>query len=100
MAQRVITQLIDDITGEEIKKGGTLLVATEGQFAPFNYFVGNKLTGFEIELTELRDVRQRRDHARSLRGDVLAEPNQRVGLEHLPRRRLGLRRAVHHDVSR
>ncbi|MBK6293471.1 MAG: amino acid ABC transporter substrate-binding protein [Rhodoferax sp.] len=40
-------------TIEEIKKGGTMLVATEGQFAPFNFFVGNQLTGFEIELTEL-----------------------------------------------
>ena len=40
-------------TIEEIRKGGKMLVATEGQFAPFNFFVGNKLTGFEIELTEL-----------------------------------------------
>ena len=36
----------------EIKKDGTLRVATEGAFAPFNYFVGPKLTGFEIEVAE------------------------------------------------
>jgi polar amino acid transport system substrate-binding protein len=39
-------------TIEEIKKEGTLRVATEGQFSPFNYFQGSKLTGFEIELAE------------------------------------------------
>jgi polar amino acid transport system substrate-binding protein len=38
---------------EEIKKQGKIIVATEGQFAPFNYFQGTKLTGFEIELMEL-----------------------------------------------
>lgn len=37
---------------DEIKKDGTLRVATEGAFSPFNYFQGAKLTGFEIELTE------------------------------------------------
>ncbi|HET9821236.1 MAG TPA: ABC transporter substrate-binding protein [Burkholderiaceae bacterium] len=37
---------------DEIKKDGTLRVATEGQFSPFNYFQGPKLTGFEIELAE------------------------------------------------
>jgi polar amino acid transport system substrate-binding protein len=36
-----------------IKKTGVLIVATEGQFAPFNYFQGSKLSGFEVELTEL-----------------------------------------------
>lgn len=40
-------------TLEEIKKDKRLLVATEGQFPPFNYFQGAKLAGFEIELTEL-----------------------------------------------
>jgi polar amino acid transport system substrate-binding protein len=38
---------------EEIKQSGKIVVATEGAFAPFNYFVGSKLTGFEVELTEL-----------------------------------------------
>jgi polar amino acid transport system substrate-binding protein len=37
---------------DEIKKDGTLRVATEGAFSPFNYFQGAKLTGFEIEIAE------------------------------------------------
>lgn len=39
-------------TFDEIKKGGKIIVATEGQFAPFNYFQGATLTGFEIEVAE------------------------------------------------
>jgi polar amino acid transport system substrate-binding protein len=39
-------------TIDEIKKDGKLVVATEGQFAPFNYFQGAKLTGFEVEVAE------------------------------------------------
>ncbi len=35
-----------------IKESGTINVATEGAFAPFNYFEGKKLTGFEVELAE------------------------------------------------
>lgn len=38
---------------EDVKKSGTLVVATEGQYPPFNFFQGSKLTGFEIELTEV-----------------------------------------------
>lgn len=38
---------------EQIKKSGTLKIATEGAFPPFNYFKGKKLTGFEVELAEL-----------------------------------------------
>lgn len=38
---------------EAIKKQGKVIVATEGQFAPFNFFQGTKLTGFEVELMEL-----------------------------------------------
>jgi polar amino acid transport system substrate-binding protein len=38
---------------DEVKKSGTMIVATEGQYAPFNYFQGSKLSGFEIELAEL-----------------------------------------------
>ncbi|MEI8169641.1 MAG: ABC transporter substrate-binding protein [Rhodoferax sp.] len=35
-----------------IKEAGTVVVATEGQYYPFNYFDGPKLTGFEVELAE------------------------------------------------
>jgi polar amino acid transport system substrate-binding protein len=35
-----------------IKESGTMNVATEGAFFPFNYFEGKKLTGFEVELAE------------------------------------------------
>lgn len=37
---------------DEIKKDGTIRIATEGQFSPFNYFQGSKLTGFEIDLAD------------------------------------------------
>jgi polar amino acid transport system substrate-binding protein len=37
---------------DEIKKDGKIIIATEGQFAPFNYFQGTKLTGFEVEVAE------------------------------------------------
>ena len=37
---------------DEIKKDGKIIIATEGQFAPFNYFQGAKLTGFEVEVAE------------------------------------------------
>ncbi len=37
---------------ESIKKAGTLQLATEGAFAPFNYFLGTKLTGYEIDVAE------------------------------------------------
>lgn len=37
---------------DAIKKAGTIIVATEGQYAPFNFFEGSKLTGFEVELME------------------------------------------------
>ncbi len=37
---------------EEIKKDGKIVIATEGQFAPFNFFQGTKLTGFEVEVAE------------------------------------------------
>ncbi len=42
----------DARTVEQIKKDGKIIVATEGQFAPFNYFQGAKLTGFEVEVAE------------------------------------------------
>lgn len=37
---------------EAIRKDGRLVVATEGQFAPFNFFQGTRLTGFEIDVAE------------------------------------------------
>ena len=39
-------------SADEVKKSGKLIAATEGQFAPFNFFQGKKLTGFEVELAE------------------------------------------------
>ena len=33
-----------------IRKDGTILIGTEGAFAPFNYFEGKTLTGFEIHV--------------------------------------------------
>ena len=35
-----------------IKDAGTVVVATEGQYYPFNYFDGPQLTGFEVELAD------------------------------------------------
>jgi polar amino acid transport system substrate-binding protein len=37
-------------TIEEIRKSGTLIVASEGKFAPFNFVDAGKLTGFEIDV--------------------------------------------------
>ncbi|WP_034339734.1 ABC transporter substrate-binding protein [Deinococcus misasensis] len=37
-------------TFDEIKASGTIKIATEGAFKPFNYFEGKKLTGFEVEV--------------------------------------------------
>ena len=47
LAPSVHARSIDDI-----KKDGKIIIATEGQFAPFNYFQGAKLTGFEVEVAE------------------------------------------------
>jgi len=35
-----------------IKESGTIIAATEGAFAPFNYFEGKKLTGYEVDVAE------------------------------------------------
>ena len=35
---------------DAIKASGTIRIATEGAFKPFNYFEGKKLTGFEVDL--------------------------------------------------
>ena len=37
-------------TWDQIKASGTVRIATEGAFPPFNYFEGKKLTGFEVDL--------------------------------------------------
>ncbi|WP_264777398.1 ABC transporter substrate-binding protein [Deinococcus aetherius] len=37
-------------TWDEIKKSGTVRIATEGAFPPFNLLKGNQLTGFEVDL--------------------------------------------------
>ncbi|WP_420596729.1 ABC transporter substrate-binding protein [Deinococcus sp.] len=37
-------------TWDQIKASGTIKIATEGAFKPFNYFEGQKLTGFEVDL--------------------------------------------------
>lgn len=35
-----------------IKSSGTIIAATEGAFAPFNYYEGTKLTGYEVDVAE------------------------------------------------
>jgi polar amino acid transport system substrate-binding protein len=42
----------DARTIEQIKADGKIVVATEGAYAPFNYYKGDKLTGFEVDLAE------------------------------------------------
>ncbi|HEV8690084.1 MAG TPA: ABC transporter substrate-binding protein [Ideonella sp.] len=37
---------------DAIQKSGKLIVATEGQYPPYNFFEGSKLTGFEIDLAD------------------------------------------------
>ena len=39
-------------TLDAIKASGKLVIGTEGAYAPFNFYEGAKLTGFEIELAE------------------------------------------------
>jgi len=39
-------------TLEQIEKAGTIVVATEGSFPPFNFFRGPTLTGFEVDVAE------------------------------------------------
>jgi len=35
-----------------VKASGTLIAATEGAFAPFNYYEGTKLTGYEVDVAD------------------------------------------------
>ena len=37
---------------EDIQKSGSIVLATEGQYAPFNFFQGKKLAGYEVEVAE------------------------------------------------
>jgi polar amino acid transport system substrate-binding protein len=37
---------------DTIKKAGVIQLATEGAFAPFNYFLGTRLTGYEVDVAE------------------------------------------------
>jgi polar amino acid transport system substrate-binding protein len=37
---------------DEIKKSGTIVVATEGKFPPFNFMQGQKPVGFEMDIAE------------------------------------------------
>lgn len=37
---------------EEIRQDGRILLATDGQYPPFTYFQGSKLTGFEVDIAE------------------------------------------------
>lgn len=39
-------------SADEVIKSGKLRVATEGQYAPFNFFQGSKLVGFEVDIAE------------------------------------------------
>lgn len=39
-------------TIDQIKADGKIIVATEGAYPPFNYYKGDKLSGFEIDLAE------------------------------------------------
>ena len=35
-----------------VKESGTIIAATEGAFAPFNYYEGTKLTGYEVDVAD------------------------------------------------
>ncbi|WP_027482190.1 ABC transporter substrate-binding protein [Deinococcus pimensis] len=52
LAALAVTGAAHARTLDQIKKSGTVTIATEGAFKPFNYFEGKKLTGFEVELAE------------------------------------------------
>ena len=38
---------------EDIQKSGSIILASEGQYAPFNFFKGKQLTGYEIDVAEV-----------------------------------------------
>lgn len=45
-----ITPAVHSRSLDEIRKQGKIVIATEGQYYPFNFFQGPTLTGFEVEL--------------------------------------------------
>ena len=56
LASLLLTQVIFTASARpfpDIQASGKLVVATGGEFPPFNYFEGKKLTGFEIEIAEI-----------------------------------------------
>ncbi len=50
LATTALTGTASARTWDAIKQSGTIKIATEGAFPPFNYFEGKKLTGFEVDL--------------------------------------------------
>lgn len=50
LAALALTATASARTLADIKKDGTIKIATEGKFPPFNYFKGTQLTGFEVDL--------------------------------------------------
>lgn len=48
----VLSGVAKSRTLEEIKKEGTIIMVTEGEYKPFNFFDGKKLTGYEVEVGE------------------------------------------------
>ncbi len=50
IAALTLTSNVNARTLDEIKASGTIIIATEGAYPPFNYFQGSKLTGFEVDL--------------------------------------------------
>ena len=37
---------------DAIQKAGSITMGSEGQYAPFNFFKGKQLTGYEIDVAE------------------------------------------------
>lgn len=52
VALALIAPSLQARTLAEIRKDGRIVIATEGQFPPFNFMEGQTLTGFEVELAE------------------------------------------------
>lgn len=51
-ALALLTGSAEARTWEEIKRSGTIKIATEGAFPPFNMIKGKELTGFEVDLAK------------------------------------------------
>ena len=50
LATTALTGMASARTWDAVRQSGTIKIATEGAFPPFNYFEGKKLTGFEVDL--------------------------------------------------